>query len=49
MATVKTGKGLTQIKIPAGTQHGDVIKNVSPKNIINKFKINLIIPSKISE
>lgn len=48
MMVKKIGKGAIQLNIPAGTQHGDTIYNTNLKSNAKSFKVNLVIPSKLS-
>ena len=46
MVTLRSSKGiLSQIKIPAGVQHGDIIKNKMSGVETKKIKINFTVPS----
>jgi hypothetical protein len=42
---VKSNQGVSKIKVPAGAQHGDIIKNDDSKKDPRKIKISLTIPT----
>lgn len=48
MVSVSSKKGESQIKVPAGAQHGDIIKNKVAGKSPKKIKINFSVPSSIS-
>lgn len=48
MVSVSSKKGDSQIKVPAGVQYGDIIKNKVAGKSPKKIKINFSVPSSIS-